>query len=246
VRVVMARLRRLRRRAIRCPRNFPRPIDDVSSLRLEICGGIASGKTTLMRLLAGRGVATPVAEEFETNPFWRAFYMDPRAVCFETEITFLLQHYHQLKNVPCAGAPLAADFSLLLDHAYALVSLRGGRLRAFMAVYEQVCEEVGHARLLVNLECGVEDQLQRIGRRGREAERSVDVGFLRELNAALGEVVKPHGGGGCIVNIDSGRVNFASDDRGRAEAVAAVERAFADAFGKGVSLGRTAVSGTEC
>ena len=31
------------------------------------------------------------------NPFWEAFYTDPSAYTFETEITFLLQHYHFAK-----------------------------------------------------------------------------------------------------------------------------------------------------
>ncbi|HRP37690.1 MAG TPA: deoxynucleoside kinase, partial [Candidatus Dojkabacteria bacterium] len=44
--------------------------------RIEICGGIASGKTTLANLLARLDIE-PILENFQTNPFWQAFYNDP-------------------------------------------------------------------------------------------------------------------------------------------------------------------------
>ena len=69
----------------------------INDYRIEICGGIASGKTTLANLLA-RSNIDPILEDFQTNLFWRAFYADPAGTAFETEITFLLQHYHQIKT----------------------------------------------------------------------------------------------------------------------------------------------------
>ena len=56
-------------------------------LRIEICGGIASGKTTLGGALDGKETLC-CFEKFEANPFWSAFYNDPAENAFEAEITF--------------------------------------------------------------------------------------------------------------------------------------------------------------
>ena len=78
--------------------------------RVEICGGIAAGKTTLARLLRSK-ILTPIYEDFKKNPFYDAFYEDPRRYAFETELTFLLQHYHQQKAMASKNRDFCADFS---------------------------------------------------------------------------------------------------------------------------------------
>ena len=52
-------------------------------VRIEICGGIASGKTTFAVLLNSLGY-DPVYENFQSNPFWEAFYTVPEKYNFET------------------------------------------------------------------------------------------------------------------------------------------------------------------
>jgi deoxyadenosine/deoxycytidine kinase len=84
-------------------------------LHIEVCGGIASGKTTFAGLMTRIGLK-PVFEEFRTNPFWQAFYFDPAKYAFETEITFMLQHYHQIKKDQLImGKSICCDFSFFLD-----------------------------------------------------------------------------------------------------------------------------------
>ena len=64
--------------------------------RIEICGGLASGKTTLAELMS-QVSPKPVLENFKKVPSWQAFYTNPGKYIFETEITFTLLHYHQVK-----------------------------------------------------------------------------------------------------------------------------------------------------
>ena len=56
--------------------------------RVEICGNIASGKTTLCQGLIGKG-KNAVFEDFQKNPFFKDFYDDPVAYSFETETSFI-------------------------------------------------------------------------------------------------------------------------------------------------------------
>ena len=45
--------------------------------RIEICGGIATGKTSLARSLAHHGPYQLVEERFREIPFWEKFYTAP-------------------------------------------------------------------------------------------------------------------------------------------------------------------------
>ena len=75
-------------------------------------------------------------EAFEDNPFWVAFYRDPRGTAFETEISFLLQHYRGIKEAGLRGnAILVCDHSLVLDRAYAFTTLADDELKAFLSVF---------------------------------------------------------------------------------------------------------------
>ena len=98
---------------------------------IEVAGCIASGKTTLVQALSGT-FANAIYEDHTINPFWSAFYTNPSLCAFETEITFLLQHYHFLK-ITATQSEVASllDHSFELDMAYAEIGLHGDRKRIF-------------------------------------------------------------------------------------------------------------------
>jgi deoxyguanosine kinase len=175
---------------------------------VEICGGVASGKTTLSTVLADAGFV-PNLEDFRSNPFWEAFYQDPRANAFETEITFLLQHYHGEKKARLGTRSISCDYSLLLDLAYSRVTLKGKRLAIFEEVFREAWGEVGPPNLLVYLRCDPETELKRIRRRGRKVEKSIDTGYLSALHASVDSVVSQFRSTLNILEIDSAATNFA-------------------------------------
>jgi len=159
--------------------------------RLEICGGIASGKTTLALALGETNMSCSL-ESFEANPFWSAFYNDPTANAFETEITFLLQHYHQIKHERCPHpSVLVCDYSLLLDRAYASTTLGVDELPAFVSVYSVVTKRLGPPDLIIHLRCDATEELSRIARRGREVERTATLDLLVRLNLAIEQQLPP-------------------------------------------------------
>lgn len=178
--------------------------------RVEICGGVASGKTTLALLLA-RGGLSPVFEAFRRNPFWRGFYADPVGAAFETEVTFLLQHYHQIHRAVTSKDGLACDFSLVLDEAYAYTTLDRRSRRVFDVVLQECRWRVGRPDLLIHLSCDPQIELARIGKRGRAVEQSVQISFLRKLNRALERVVGDLPRTQRVLKIDSAVQDFARD-----------------------------------
>jgi deoxyadenosine/deoxycytidine kinase len=192
--------------------------------RIEVCGGIASAKTTVAVLLQRLGF-TPIFENFEASPFLDAFYHDPARYTFETEVSFLLQHYHQIKkeSVPDIGS--ACDFSMILDLAYARMGLNGTKLHAFSAVYEEVERELGYPLLLVHLKCDAETQLGRIRSRSREIEASITIEFLEKLNNAVETEVVAAQQDMEVISIDSAAIDFANDEAAKREVVGHIQRA---------------------
>src|SRR5690348_6351944 len=67
---------------------------------IAIEGCVGAGKTTVAKGLASRRGSKLLLEDFQSNPFLRAFYEDPIGNAIETEFAFLLLHFHQLKGVP--------------------------------------------------------------------------------------------------------------------------------------------------
>ncbi len=177
---------------------------------IEICGGIAAGKTTLAQLVTRSNISA-VLEDFQSNPFWRPFYADPAGTAFETEVSFLLQHYHAIKAAKKLGRSFACDFSLYLDSAYAQVTLDGGKRNAFLAVLKEIRNELPAPDLLIQLRCDPETELDRIRRRARAVEAAITVTYLSRLNEALDTVLTDHDPKSVLI-IDSAAKNFAEND----------------------------------
>lgn len=196
-------------------------------MRIEICGGIASGKTTFAALLKPVGL-DPVLENFQTNPFWEAFYRDPVAHAFETEVAFLLQHYHQIKTARISEKSFACDFSLFLDKGYANVTLKGSKLKTFLAVHEEVMQEVGRPGLLVHLQCGAATELERIRRRGRPVEEAITLEYLAQLNDAVALQVANVNEKARVLTIDSEQQDFASDQETQQKLINLVYQALSE------------------
>lgn len=181
-------------------------------MRIEVIGGIASGKTTLAKLLTS-SVGQVVYENFNANPFWAEFYIDPFRFAFETEVTFLLQHYNSLKKIIASKQHVVvSDFSIFQDLAYARVNLKGGEFSAFQAVYKETRQQLGFPDLLVHLECGPEEELKRIRARNRNEEATITVDYLGALNDSIAALVDEVRHEVDVLTIDSELLNFADND----------------------------------
>jgi len=176
--------------------------------RIEICGNIASGKTTLCNGMSQK-VYLPIYEEFHKNPFFEDFYEDPVAYSFETEVTFLFQHYNLIKKQETESV-LVTDYSLLLDMAYADVNLSGNRLKIFFEIVEELQKEIGLPTKIIHIVCPEEVLLKRIIRRSRDAETSITIDYLESISNAISLRVKDFAKQLPVITIDSNAVNFTS------------------------------------
>jgi len=178
--------------------------------RIEICGGIASGKTTFASLF-NRQNLTPLFEDFKKSPFWEAFYRNPGKYIFETEISFILLHYHQIKKAVDSGKNmLICDFSFLLDLAYAKIGFTGTKLKAFESVLDEIRKDLPEPNLVVYLICDAKTELERIRKRARAEEKSINLEFLDSLNKALHKEVESIQDTMPVITIDSSEKDFAN------------------------------------
>ena len=180
-------------------------------MRIELCGPIGAGKTTLANLLVNRGYSL-VVDNFNINPFWEAFYLNQGKYIFETEITFLLQHYHDLKKFDKKNTNFVCDFSFVQDLGYAKIGLLGNKLKLFESVYKEILREFGLPELIIFLKCDIDILLERIKKRGRKEELLIQKRFLNNLNKMVSHEVKLLMRKVKVLKINSGEKDYLNNE----------------------------------
>lgn len=149
-------------------------------MRIEICGPIASGKTTLAKLLSTQG-RLGVYETFGDNPFLKDFYQQKGVDnTLETEITFVLLHSYLIRQAQAnEEKSIVCDYSLYQDWVYGLQNLSREQMFVFEKVYQYVNCEIGKTNLVIYLKCNIDCLMQRIRERDREMETTISENYLR-------------------------------------------------------------------
>lgn len=89
-------------------------------IRIEICGGIATGKTSLAGRLMQHGSFRLVWEKYREVPFWEKFYAAPAKFALEKNISFLLFHSDAIREAMKSDSrDIVCDFAMFQDLAYA-------------------------------------------------------------------------------------------------------------------------------
>ncbi|MFM9977858.1 MAG: deoxynucleoside kinase [Sphingomonadaceae bacterium] len=155
----------------------------VDQTRIEVCGAIASGKTTLATRLSARLDGFAVFEKFRENPFWSRFYAQPELFRPEKDVCFLAHHTGEIK---AAGNGLVVcDYAPVQDLAYARLADDSAHVAMMEAVYRHLYGPLRRAALVVHLKCATGELLRRIHVRGRAEEFAIDAAYLVLLEQAL-------------------------------------------------------------
>ena len=150
-----------------------------------------------------------IYEDHTINPFWETFYTDPASCAFETEISFLLQHYHFAKRATASSEDaVLLDHSFELDMAYAEMGLEGARKEIFSAIYREIRNEIGMPQVLVFVTCSADEMLRRVRGRGRPFEENISLDFLTELQRTLERRIASIADAVPVVAIDAETTDF--------------------------------------
>lgn len=177
--------------------------------RIEICGGIASGKTTLAKCLEGKNFHV-IYERFQDNPFLNEFYTQGGLdSTFETELVFVLLHYNLIKtnNILLDSV---CDYSLLQDYSYGISNLKNEDMIQFEKLYKYLSNEIGKADMIIYLKCEVNVLLERIWQRDRKMEQGITGEYLQRTIDALENNLKNQSN---VLVIESDKYNFLNKDK---------------------------------
>jgi deoxyadenosine/deoxycytidine kinase len=154
-------------------------------IAIEGCLGV--GKSTVAKGLAACRRSELMLEEFESNPFLKAFYRDPVGTATETEFAFLLLHFHQLKANAnkIAECEVISDFHLGKDLLYADLNLVNPRVKNVFGDLFELCDRETSAPTLLILLSSTNDLLiDRIRERNRDFEQKIDPRYYAKINSA--------------------------------------------------------------
>ena len=147
-------------------------------------GPIAVGKTTLSRKLAEHFNARLVLEEFDENPFLAAFYNDPESIAFQTQIYFLLARFKQqekLRQQDLFSRTIVSDYLFAKDRIFAYMNLSREELALYERIYDLVQPQILVPDIVLYLHAEPEVLMERLAKRGREYESTVESIYLEEL-----------------------------------------------------------------
>ena len=154
---------------------------------IAVEGPIGVGKTTLAKALCKRLGARLVLEEFDENPFLREFYKDKDRVAFQTQVYFLLTRFKQQEGVlqqDLFARAIVSDYLFAKDRIFAYLNLAEAEVQLYERIYELIQPRLLKPDLVVYLQARPEVLVERMKKRGREYEMSVDAQYLEDLQRA--------------------------------------------------------------
>jgi deoxyadenosine/deoxycytidine kinase len=153
---------------------------------IAVEGPIGVGKTSLVQLLADRFEGVMVLEDI-TNPFLPAFYEGRPGAAFQVQIYFLLSRFQQqreIKQMNLFQRLVLADYSFPKDRIFAYLNLEDNDLRVYEKLYPVLEQEVPKPDLVIYMQASIPVLLERIQRRGRDFEKTIDPSYLERLGDA--------------------------------------------------------------
>lgn len=152
---------------------------------IVIEGPIGAGKTSLARRLAECLAATPILERPDMNPFLSRFYADMERWALHTQLDFLFQRTDLLKLIAQTrqtGQRVVSDFLLQKDPLFASLNLNADETLLYERVFAQAGAPKLEPDLVIYLQAQPEILIERVRKRGMDAERKITEDYLAEVS----------------------------------------------------------------
>lgn len=189
-------------------------------------GPIGVGKTTLARRLAETFGAELVLEQAESNPFLERFYRDPVGAALPAQLHFLFQRTQQLaalRQADLFASVRVADYLLEKDRLFARVTLDEAEFALYEQVYARLVIDPPKPDLVIFLQAPVDVLMQRIARRGVQAEKLIERAYLEKLNEAYARFFHDYEASPLLI-VNAATLDPVSSDLDYDELLGAVQR----------------------
>ncbi|MFN9775139.1 MAG: deoxynucleoside kinase [Burkholderiales bacterium] len=147
-------------------------------------GPIGAGKTSLARRLSERFGAQTVLEEPQANPFLERFYRDSARYALPTQLFFLFQRVHQLRDLAQRDlfqSAAVGDFLLEKDPLFARLTLSDDELALYRQIFDNLKPQAPTPDLVIYLQAQPDTLVERVRKRGVPIEASISEEYLRAL-----------------------------------------------------------------
>ncbi|MFM1989669.1 MAG: hypothetical protein RJA99_2626 [Pseudomonadota bacterium] len=147
-------------------------------------GPIGAGKTSLAKRLAERFGVQTVLEEPQTNPFLERFYRDSARYALPTQLFFLFQRVHQLRDLAQRDlfeSAAVGDFLLEKDPLFARLTLSDDELALYRQIFDNLKPQAPNPDLVIYLQAQPDTLVERVRKRGIPIEASIGEDYLRAL-----------------------------------------------------------------
>ena len=182
---------------------------------IAIEGPIGVGKTTLAHRIAATFDYDLLLEEAEVNPFLERFYQDRQQTALATQLFFLFQRVQkitELKQRDMFDQARVADFVLEKDPLFARVNLDLDEYALYQKVFEKMRIDAPVPDLVIYLQASSDRLLERIERRGIDAERGINRDYLEQLNEVYSEFFLHYDSAPLLI-VNANEIDLAQGDR---------------------------------
>ena len=182
---------------------------------IAVEGPIGVGKTTLARRIADTFEYDLLLEEAELNPFLERFYQNRQQTALATQLFFLFQRVQkitELKQRDMFDQDRVTDFVLEKDPLFARVNLEPDEFALYEKVFSKMRVDAPVPDLVIYLQASPDRLLERIDRRGIDAERLIDRQYLEQLNEVYSEFFLYYDAAPLLI-VNANEIDLAQGDR---------------------------------
>lgn len=184
-------------------------------------GPIGVGKTSLAKILAPEFQARTVFERVEDNPFLPKFYEDRETYAFQNQLFFLLNRYHQqreLSQQELFNQNVVADYLFAKDKIFATLTLSSEELSLYQQIYQLLDTRVPKPDLVIYLQARPEVLYKRIKKRDKSYEKSVTFEYLKEVAQAYSQFFFHYDESPLLV-VNTSEIDFVSSSKDLADLI---------------------------
>lgn len=184
-------------------------------------GPIGVGKTSLAKILAAEFQARSLFEKVEDNPFLPKFYEDRETYAFQNQLFFLLNRYHQqreLSQQELFNQNTVADYLFAKDKIFASLTLSSEELNLYQQIYLLLDTRVPKPDLVVYLQARPEVLYKRIKKRDKSYEKNITPEYLEEVAQAYNQFFFHYDEGPLLV-VNTSEIDFVSSGNDLADLI---------------------------
>jgi len=183
---------------------------------VSVAGNIGSGKSSLTGLIASELNWKPYYEKVANNPYLKDFYADMDRWSFNLQVYFLSHRFKTHKEILENKYSVIQDRSIYEDveifarNLHKLGKMKKRDYENYKNLFAEMTHFLKPPDLLIYLRASIPKLKKQIQLRGREFEKNIDIGYLKNLNRSYDKWIKNYRLGKSIV-IESDNLDFVSN-----------------------------------